>query len=727
MQQSSIEKRIDAIKLKLHKLKVDNISNPNYIPTDDPILYPPLPMKSIDKFSVSIIGQPYYVPDFNARVDRLPIMSSVDPEIRNPNEENLKRNPPIIDQELISIYFNHFHPYFPILIPECQSYLEEPILLNCIYAIASQWKIYIYQTRQSQSPLSASSTSTVLSSVSTVPPGHNYYNRAISLMELYADSPRLSFVQSLLLIIKYQELVLRHGFLYRTRYYFKMVIKMANDLGLSRPIKCHPILSELRGRVFWAIYIYDILLSTELGTPMHFQTEKLTLSLPMPLQNEQHKKESFETALYFHWLTMVMKTHAEVLSYLRLKHHHQDHGSLSLLYRHIKALKSQLQKWEGPGGGRVNFLFLAYHFTNILLYRSIALDFMKLEKKEETEKKEKGMILNMDATMVRNILLEEASSIVNIIHSILKEHPIICLHYAFRGIQQIIHYLIAARTVFIMYEQENHQLQILELIQQLVNITPVIELRQDAPNYPIIHNDPIGNKEYDHINSDHNKSKNTMATSVIINSDEIANSTPTSTTVYPYPPTHINTNQQILSQSIIMQPSMSMVNYMSDNGVVHQPLPQTTISLPTTIYTDPNNSNTNTSNYNNNSWIYSSSSTLWTNPSIPSRTSSQHYNTNYSNNIDNSNNNNLNPSNSPINTNYQESYSLPSSPLHRMTLSDHPSTLFDQQQQQDEQQPMMMDLLMNQNIYTDTTSTMNPPTSTTENHLLYSRQQQQQQ
>lgn len=213
----------------------------------------------LDKFSVSIIGQPYYVPDFNARVDRLPIMSNVDPEIRNPNEENLKRNPPIINQELISIYFNHFHPYFPILIPEYQSYLEEPILLNCIYAIASQW-IYIYQVHQSQSPLSASSTSSVSSSSSTVPPGHNYYNRAISLMELYADSPRLSFVQSLLLIIKYQELIQRHGFLYRTRYYFKMAIKMANDLGLSRPIQCHPILNELRGRVFWAIYIYDILL-----------------------------------------------------------------------------------------------------------------------------------------------------------------------------------------------------------------------------------------------------------------------------------------------------------------------------------------------------------------------------------------------------------------------------------------------------------------------------------
>ncbi|KAI9303718.1 fungal-specific transcription factor domain-containing protein [Cunninghamella echinulata] len=728
IQQLSIEKRIEILKQKLNQLKVDSIPNPNYNPASDSILYPPLPLKPIDKFSVSIIGQPFYVPDFNARMDRLPIMNKVDPEIRNPNDENLKKNLPVINQELLSIYFNHFHPYFPILLPEHQSFLEEPILLNCIYAIASQW-IYLYQAHQSQSPLSATSTSSTSSSTSTtVPPGHIYYNKAISLVELYADSPRISFVQSLLLIIKFQELVQRHGFLWRTRYYFQMAIKMANDLGLSRPIQCHPIMNELRGRVFWAIYIYDIALSTELGIPMHYQTEKLRLPLPIPLPSEQNKKESYETALYFHWLTMVMKTHGTVLHYLRQKYHHQDHGNLSLLYQHIKALKSQLQKWEGPGGGRVNFLFLAYHFTNILLYRSIALDLMKNDKeedhtinikKEKEKEKEKGKgkkekertILNMNAPTVKSILLEEASSIISIIHSILKDHPIICLHYAFRGIQQIIHYLIAARTVFILYEQANQQQQILELIQQLVNITPVIELRPGIPNQPINHNDLTNNSNNNNNTNNNSNNNNNNFVTTEISTNIISTPMITTNINFSYPPALINTNQHVLPQSFIMQPSMSMVNYMH-NDITQQPLPQATISLPTTIHTNTNNNN----NINNNdsSWMYSSSSAFWTNPNIPLRVSSQHSNTTTSFN------NNMNPSNSPIHTNYHESSSLPSSPLHRMTLSDQSVIFFDQQQQQENEheQPMEMDLLMNQNVFNDTTIN-SPTTSSTENHILY--------
>lgn len=55
MQQSSIEKRIDTLKQKINQLKVDNISNPNYIPADDPILYPPLPMKSIGNIILCLI------------------------------------------------------------------------------------------------------------------------------------------------------------------------------------------------------------------------------------------------------------------------------------------------------------------------------------------------------------------------------------------------------------------------------------------------------------------------------------------------------------------------------------------------------------------------------------------------------------------------------------------------------------------------------------------------
>jgi hypothetical protein len=156
-----------------------------------------------------------------------------------------------LHHDLLATYFTHVQPYFPMI--HKASFVHHihdtsPLLLNAMYAVAQQWV----------SIDSAAAKST------QAPPGLKYYQDAISLVELYTDAPRLSTIQGLLLIIKYNELVQRPGFFRRTRFYFDLVVRMCKDLGLPRalPPTCqvHPVLAEQRRRIFWAAYIYDLLM-----------------------------------------------------------------------------------------------------------------------------------------------------------------------------------------------------------------------------------------------------------------------------------------------------------------------------------------------------------------------------------------------------------------------------------------------------------------------------------
>jgi len=122
------------------------------------------------------------------------------------------RSVPLVDiqPDLLDLYFEHVHPY--VLIIHKPSFLrrlhdpKDPVpdfLLAAMYAIASH-----YAPGREQD-------------------GRRYFEFWLSRLDDTLDKPRLSTIQALLLVIKYQEGVKHSGFYFRTYMYSQMVIVLA--------------------------------------------------------------------------------------------------------------------------------------------------------------------------------------------------------------------------------------------------------------------------------------------------------------------------------------------------------------------------------------------------------------------------------------------------------------------------------------------------------------------
>jgi hypothetical protein len=209
------------------------------------------------RLSVTTTGQGSYVPDKYLRTDRVPDlynlgMSDWNPIIQElmPLERGGELSTEPIRENLLSIYFQFVDPVIPIL--HKASFLQQlrsrqrisSLLLNAIYCVSSRWDL-------------------VVTSVMEEPRGWVYYQNAVNLLD-QEQEPKLSTIQALFLLLKYNEHVRRPGFIWRTRYYFQIIVRMSKDLGLSRDIVCTTsnmfIEIEKRKRTFWAVYCYDVMM-----------------------------------------------------------------------------------------------------------------------------------------------------------------------------------------------------------------------------------------------------------------------------------------------------------------------------------------------------------------------------------------------------------------------------------------------------------------------------------
>ncbi|KAF9987695.1 hypothetical protein BGZ79_005193, partial [Entomortierella chlamydospora] len=122
--------------------------------------------------------------------------------------------------DLIDLYFKHIHPYLLVLHkPSFFRRLHDPrdpvpdFLLAAMYAVASH-----YAPGREQD-------------------GRQYFEFWLSRLDDALDKPRLSTIQSLLMVIKYQEGVKSTGFYFRTYMYTQMVIVLARPRLIAR-ISC---------------------------------------------------------------------------------------------------------------------------------------------------------------------------------------------------------------------------------------------------------------------------------------------------------------------------------------------------------------------------------------------------------------------------------------------------------------------------------------------------------
>ncbi|EPB91933.1 hypothetical protein HMPREF1544_01227 [Mucor circinelloides 1006PhL] len=424
------------------------ISNLLEVSDPDPPLYSNPNQVSIPgeplKLSIHTSGRGCYVPDNPLRTDSTIKRSSL---LQLPIESSQPiQQQPTVRENLLSIYFQFVDPLIPILhrpsfLQQLRNKTISNLLLNAIYCVSSRWDLAI-------------------PSIGEEPRGWVYYQKAIHLLDQQGE-PQLSTIQAVFLLLKYNEHVRRPGFAWRTRYYFQMIVRMAKDLGLPCNIAVTAeelVAMERRKRTFWAIYCYDVMMSLEDGTVPHFSNVDCSVDIPHVLQDEA---EEGDKIIHFILLTKIMRNQSDILQFLHAKYYkkmafHWDHDkqfnkvsndlgtTISLITSTTKFPQKETMCYT------ICFLYLASSFATILLYRH-----------SDDYKKQ---------------CLEAALNIKLITELILECDAFEDMYCSMRGIQQIVHFLSAAITVFKDQEAAMPYKSTLQLAQKLASISPATEV-----------------------------------------------------------------------------------------------------------------------------------------------------------------------------------------------------------------------------------------------------------
>ncbi|KAG1175355.1 hypothetical protein G6F70_004247 [Rhizopus microsporus] len=428
-------------------------------------------------------GHASYIPDSCLRIDRVPTAFNLDENMDiilkelQPKPEIYNSEP--IQEHLLDIYFQYIDPLLPILHKPSfyhQVKSHQPVsslLLNAIYCVSSRWDMSI-PVREDE------------------PRGWNYYQLATNLLNQQKE-PQLTTVQALLLLLKYNEHVRRPGFVWRMRYYFQMIVRMCKDLGLQRDIMFNTsspsvmIELEKRKRTFWAVYCYDVMMSIENGTPFHFNIKEYPIDNPYVLSDEANEHEKI---MHFILLTKLMCCQAEIIDFLRRKLDPQftvtnmitdwrEEEAFNQLTGHLKTaigMVTSITKFptEDNMCYAVCFLYLAACFATISLHRPFAFQ------------------ITDHSSPHTGHCTEAAFNIKHIIELILRCEAIEDMYCSIRGIQQVVHYLSAAVTVFREAGLEHEFNILLEITKKLAAISPVTELTASRETNDVFQDEPLG-------------------------------------------------------------------------------------------------------------------------------------------------------------------------------------------------------------------------------------------
>ncbi|CAO3592084.1 unnamed protein product [Absidia cylindrospora] len=246
-----------------------------------------------DQYSINEIGQPYYTHHIHQQLPhhRQPLY---DASLSSSNDVKAEATEPIspvpsaphlladIDSSLIDLYFEHVHPYTPMIqksafnlqIKAIANGTARPSFVLLVYAmcaVASRW--------------SSSSSSTQPNE----PPGFSYYQRAFAFFDEASASPCITTIQALVLLTKYQEQYKRAGYFYRPGYYLTIAIDMCFSLKLPSLVTLDGDVSgmepnnyETRKRTFWMTFLYDLWISIEEGRETSFNASQCSTGYPSP-------------------------------------------------------------------------------------------------------------------------------------------------------------------------------------------------------------------------------------------------------------------------------------------------------------------------------------------------------------------------------------------------------------------------------------------------------------
>ncbi|KAI7863268.1 fungal-specific transcription factor domain-containing protein [Spinellus fusiger] len=497
----------------------------------------------VDRFTVNEIGQALYVNDMKERVDRIPSMpteksnhsphtkyaghtfndshsdagstagstassSAASPAITQGSMSSCGQRNPGLDLDivppeayvsvqqslgdiplaLVEVYFDHVHTYAPMIhkpyfYKKLVSKTDCPskLLLYAMCAVASRWAPA--QTHQ-QSP--------------GAPPGFFFYQRAFALIDEHSDAPRVSTVQALVLLTKYQEHYRRAGFFCRPGLFLSMATKMANDLGLSKvdSLQGDPHEVETKKRTFWVAFMYDLMTSIEEGREPYFANTQCTTDYPQATAEEGPTLEELLTN--HNSVIQLGKILSEIYAMSRRVASRQqlqsntrsvsqvieEHARLFVLHTHLETFVHELpatlsylptqysanypaEKQPVPDVF-IGFLHMTYHFSMILLHRHYVLHpFPEIN-------------IPLNAFPHRELCASSASNITNITETLLETMPMEIFSYPTRGVQLTIHCAATAATIH-AYEKTIHESSECAKIQYLKTLTVLHRLASESP------------------------------------------------------------------------------------------------------------------------------------------------------------------------------------------------------------------------------------------------------
>ncbi|KAI7819988.1 fungal-specific transcription factor domain-containing protein [Gamsiella multidivaricata] len=343
------------------------------------------------------------------------------------------RSVPLVDiqPDLIDMYFKHVHPFLLVLHkPSFFRRLYDPkdpvpdFLLAAMYAVASH-----YTPGREED-------------------GRRYFQFWLSRLDDTLDKPRLSTIQALLMVIKYQEGVKQSGFYFRTYMYTQMVVVLARELQLHKttPVnaKLDPESHEVRRRLFWAIFVLDQFLSVSQGRTMSFREVEPEADLPRTDNEDPNDPEEIE----------VIENAVEYIKLVKI-----DHQALILVRKFLTKvvtpeetipqglfLHQAMLAWKAnlparlqlapnmsPHTPFVAMLHILYHACAVMIQRCYCED---------------PSISHLEiAAVSRETCTISATNITVIIDDLYTNHGMVPMTYPIRGCYFVIYCLIGAATV----------------------------------------------------------------------------------------------------------------------------------------------------------------------------------------------------------------------------------------------------------------------------------------
>ncbi|CAG8659003.1 15667_t:CDS:2 [Acaulospora morrowiae] len=313
------------------------------------------------------------------------------------NSENILAEPPLpyiylsenpapeMVSHLVNLYFVHVHPYVPIIHKSDflsrlndKSNPNSPLLLCSVLAMGARYSDDPNVRLDPAKPETA---------------GLIFYNRAKELLEDFMDAPRLSTVQSQLLMLKFQEGIRRSGFFFRSWLCFGLIIRMAQALGLDRNYDkwdAHISRADMitRKRVWQTCFVYDQFMSGAQGRDFAISLQTAGIELPTKEDFEDEQELQIQTDfVHFVRLTRIL---SGVISSIVPVGSGSSHPNWSSNPK-LQILDTALDAWsqalpsrlrcqqpadnnnglvpQAPFSHFAGFLNILYHTVSILLHR----------------------------------------------------------------------------------------------------------------------------------------------------------------------------------------------------------------------------------------------------------------------------------------------------------------------------------------------------------------------